>query len=142
VACVRILIVDDYASWRQCAALLLQFEPDLQVICQAADGLEAVEKSAALQPDLILLDIGLPNLNGLEAARQIGKVAPGSKILFVSENCCQELTRVALGTGALGYLLKSDAATELLPAVRAVLAGQQFVSPTIAGTQSSDSGRT
>jgi len=131
LAFVRILIVDDFASWRLCAARLLQSEPDLQVICQAADGLEAVEKSAALQPDLILLDIGLPNLNGLEAARQISKTTPGSKILFVTENCCRELVRVALDTGALGYLLKSDAATEMLPAVRAVLAGRQFVSHTL-----------
>ena len=142
MAFVRILIVDDFASWRKCVARLLQQEMDLQIICHAADGLEAVERSAALQPDLVLLDIGLPNLNGLEAARQIGKISPGTKILFVTENRCQELARAALDTGAFGYLLKSDAGTELLPAVRAVLAGRRFVSRTLGFAAPGVSGET
>ena len=112
-------------------ALLKQ--PKLQVIGEVSDGLEAVQKAEELQPDLILLDIGLPTLNGIEAARQIRKVSPGSKILFVSENRSVDIAEEALSTGAGGYVVKSDAAGELLPAVKAVLEGKRFVSASLAG---------
>ena len=93
-----------------------------------SDGLRAVEKAQELQPDLICLDIGLPRVNGIEASRRIGEAAPKSKILFISENRCWDIVEEALRTGALGYVVKSDAATALLPAAYAVLRGSQFLS--------------
>ena len=119
---IRILIVDDFQSWRRLVSAMLQDNPEFQIIGEAADGLEAVQKSEELQPDLILLDIGLPKLNGLEAARRMCAVAPGSKILFVSENQCPTLAREALRISrcARGYVVKSDGASELLPAMQFV----------------------
>jgi DNA-binding NarL/FixJ family response regulator len=99
----------------------------LQVIGVASDGLEAVQKVEELQPDLILLDIGLPSLNGIEVARQIRKLSPKSKILFVSQESSADVVQGALGTGAQGYVLKSDARRELLEGVNAVLRGERFV---------------
>jgi CheY-like chemotaxis protein len=107
---------------------MFQKHLEFQVIGEVSDGLEAVQQAQQLQPDLILLDIGLPSLNGLEAARQIRKVSPGSKILFVSENRSKDIVEEALSVGAGGYVLKSDAASELLPAIDAVLSGKQLVS--------------
>ena len=86
-----------------------------------------------LQPDLIVLDIGLPSLNGIEAARRIRKLSPKSKILFVSQESSADVVRAALGTGAQGYVLKSDAGSELLVGVNAVLRGEQFVGRRFAG---------
>jgi DNA-binding NarL/FixJ family response regulator len=124
---VRILIVDDFEPWRRSLCSLLQEDPKWQIICEASDGLEAIEKSRELQPDLILLDIGLPKLNGIEAARQIHRVAPCSKILFLSENCCPDVVREAFRLGASGYVVKSDAATDLVAALHAVIANKRFV---------------
>ena len=100
----------------------------MPVIAIASDGLEAVQKAKELQPDLVLLDIGLPSLNGMEVARQIRKLSPESKILFVSQESSAEVVRGALGTGAHGFVFKSDAGRELLEGVSAVLRGEQFVS--------------
>ena len=105
----------------------------MRVIGIASDGLEAVQKAEELQPDLILLDIGLPSLNGIEAARQIRKLSPKSKILFVSQESSADIVQGALGTGAQGYVLKSDAGRELLEGVNAVLRGDQFVSGRFSG---------
>jgi CheY-like chemotaxis protein len=115
----------------------------LLVIGVASDGLEAVQKADELQPDLILLDIGLPSLNGIEVARQIRKLSPKSKILFVSQESCADVVQGALGTGAQGFVFKIDAERELLEAVNAVLRGEQFVSGRFAGhdfTRASDAG--
>jgi CheY-like chemotaxis protein len=102
------------------------------------DGLEAVQKAQQLQPDLILLDIGLPALNGIEAARRIRELSPKSKILFLSENRSWDIAEEALRTSAGGYVVKSDAAGELLPAVEAVLKGKRFVSAILAGNDLTD----
>jgi DNA-binding NarL/FixJ family response regulator len=133
---VRILLVDDFEPWRRFVASQLQSNPGWQIICQVSDGLEAVQKAKELQPDLIVLDIGLPNLNGIEAATSIRKVAPKSKILFSSENRSSEIVAAALNAGGHGYVLKSDCANELLVAVEAVLQGKQFVSGTFASFDS------
>ena len=105
----------------------------MRVIGVASDGLETVQKAEELQPDLILLDIGLPSLNGIEVARQIRKFSPKSKILFVSQESSADIVQGALGTGAQGYVLKSDAERELLEGVNAVLRGGQFVSRRFVG---------
>jgi DNA-binding NarL/FixJ family response regulator len=125
---IRVLVVEDCEPWRRHFSTALQKQPELQVIGEVSDGLEAVQKAQELQPDLILLDIGLPSLNGLEVARRIRKVSPASRILFVSENRSADIAEEALSTGASGYVVKSDAASELLRAVNAALEGKRFVS--------------
>jgi DNA-binding NarL/FixJ family response regulator len=97
--------------------------PEWQVIAEASDGSEAVQKAEELKPDLIVLDIGLPKLNGIEGARRIRQFSPHSKIIFLSLYNSPDVVQAALSTGALGYVLKSDARSELLPAVDAVLRG-------------------
>ena len=128
----RVLVVDDYEPYRRFVCSTLQKQADLQIIGEVSDGLEAVQKTQELRPDLILLDIGLPTLNGIEVARRIRKHSPTSKILFVSENRSWDMAEEALRTGAGGYLVKSDAASDLLPAVESVLKGKQFVSASFA----------
>ena len=125
---IRVLVVDDFEPWRDFVRSALKTQPGLQVVGEASDGLEAVQKSQELQPDLILLDIGLPTINGIESARRIKQLAPGAKILFASENSDVDVIHAALSNGARGYILKADAGHELLPAVAAVLRGDKFVS--------------
>ena len=124
----RVLVVEDYEPYRQFIRSTLRKRPELQIIGEVTDGLEAVQKAQQLKPDLILLDIGLPTLNGIEAARRIRDLSPKSKILFVSANRSWDIVEEALRAGAGGYVVKSDAAGELLPAVNAVLGGKRFVS--------------
>ena len=126
MAVVRIFIVDDSQAWRRSVCSILRQHLDLEIVCESSDGLEAVRKSEELQPDLILLDIGLPTLNGLEAARQIRKVSPSSRILFLTSYDSPELLQEALRIGALGFVVKSNAAFDLLPAVKAVMQNEQF----------------
>jgi DNA-binding NarL/FixJ family response regulator len=123
--------VDDCEPWYRFVSTTLREEPELQIIGQVSDGLEAVQRTQQLQPDLVLLDIGLPTLNGIEAARRILEVFPGSKILFVSENRSLDIAEEALSTGAAGYVIKSFAASELLPAVKAVVEGKRFLSASL-----------
>ena len=129
---VRILLVDDYEPWRRFVASALQKRPDLKIIGEAADGLAAVMKAEELQPDLILLDISLPSLNGIQAARRIKTVSPASKILFVSENASFEIAQEAVRSGAFGYVVKSQAGSKLLPAIDAVIQGKKFSGPAFA----------
>jgi DNA-binding NarL/FixJ family response regulator len=135
---IRVLLVDDFKPWHGVISATLQKQPELQVIGQVFDGFNAVQQAQELQPDLILLDIGLPTLNGIEAARQIGEVSPNSKILFVSENRSPDIAEEALRTGASGYVVKSDVANELLPAIGAVLEGKHFLSISLADRVSLD----
>lgn len=129
---IRVLIVDDYQPWRCFVSSRLQKLPEYQVIGEASDGLEGVRKSEQLQPDLILLDVALPSLNGIEVARRIRQVSPASRILFVSQNHSVEWATEALNTGAGGYVVKSDAGKDLLRGIKAVLEGNRFVSAGLA----------
>lgn len=129
----RILIADDYSDWRRQTRLLLQPKPQWEVIAEAQDGLEAVQKAVELKPDLIVLDIGLPKLNGIEAARRIRQFAPNSKIVFLTQNSDLDIVQAALDTGALGYVHKASARNELLHAVDAALEGKQFVDSSLKG---------
>jgi len=124
-----VLVVDDFEPFRQFVCLRLQETANFAVIDEAADGLEAVRKAEQHQPDVILLDVGLPGLNGVEAGRRISHVAPGSKILYLSQNSDPDIVDSTLSDGARGYVLKSSAAQELLSALEAVIRGERFVSP-------------
>ena len=126
-ASVRILVVDDFELWRRSLCSFLQKNPAWQIISEASDGLEAVEKSRELQPDIVLLDVGLPTLNGIEAAKQIREVSPRSRVVFVSENTCPDVVREALRVGGCGYVVKSDAGGDLVAALDAAIANKQFV---------------
>ena len=107
---IRVLVVDDYERFRRIVCSTLGKRRDLQVVGEASDGLEAVHKAEELQPDLIVLDIGLPTLNGIEAARRIHKLCPECKILFVSQESSADLVQEALGPGARGYVVKTACA--------------------------------
>jgi len=124
----QVLVVDDFLPWLRFVRVMFESRRDLNIIAVAVDGLEAVQKAQELQPDLILLDIGLPTMNGIEAARRIRRLSPNSKILFVSNEASREVAEEAIRLGAPGYLLKPDAARDLLLAVDAILRGELFVS--------------
>jgi DNA-binding NarL/FixJ family response regulator len=111
----------------------LATNPDLQVICEVADGMEAVEKAEELQPDLVLFDIGLPSLNGINAARQIRRCTPKSKVIFLTQESSADMVQEALSVGALAYVSETRAGRDLSPAVDAVLVGRKFVSDGLAG---------
>jgi len=121
-------VVDDFEPWRRFASLTLRKKPGLQVVGEASDGLEAFQKAVELEPDLILLDIGLPSLNGIEAARRIRQIVPEAKIIFLSEESSADVVQEAMSFGASGYVFKTMAASELLTAVETVMSGMKFVS--------------
>jgi DNA-binding NarL/FixJ family response regulator len=128
VPSVRILLVEDFEPFRRFVRSALDSRPEFKVVGEALDGLEAVHKAKDLQPDLILLDIGLPKLNGMAAAEQIRTLAPSSKLLFISLESSHTIVEEAFRLGAQGYVHKVRAHNDLLPAIEAVLAGKQFVS--------------
>ena len=130
---IRILVVDDFEPFRRSICSMIRQRPDLTVLAEAQDGLEAVRQAGLLQPDLILLDIGLPLLNGIEAARQIAKVASTARIIFLTQESSAEVVHEALALGAWGYVIKAQAGTELLAAVEAVARGTTFVSSGLDG---------
>ena len=125
---MRILVVDDFEPYRNLVVSLLDKNSGLQVVAKASDGLDAVAKARQLRPDLILMDIGLPKLNGLEAARRILRILPESKIVFLTQEMCSELAQAAFRLGASGYVIKQQAKKDLSLAVIAVLEGSQFTS--------------
>jgi DNA-binding NarL/FixJ family response regulator len=133
VSSFLVLVVEDYEPFRRFVCSTLSKKTELQVICEASDGLEAVRKAEELRPDLVLLDVGLPTLNGIEAARLIRKLSPESRILFVSQESSVDVVQEALRSGALGYVAKTHAGFELLAAVEAVCHGSRFVSSGLAG---------
>jgi DNA-binding NarL/FixJ family response regulator len=125
---VRVLVVEDFEPFRRFVCSTLGKLPHLQIVAEASDGLKAVSHAKELQPDLILLDIGLPTFDGIEAARQIRTHSPLSKIMFVTEESAAQFVQEAFRIGAMAYVTKMRARKELLAAVDAVLDGRQFVS--------------
>ena len=121
-------MVEDSEPFRKFICSTLRERPELQIVGEVVDGLEAVQRAEELQPDLIVLDIGLPSLNGIDAARRIRKVSPESKILFLSQESSADVAQEGLHLGALGYVVKARAGSELLTAVEAVLRGERFLS--------------
>lgn len=128
---IRVLLVDDYAPIRDYVRSALHRRPEFHVTAEASDGADAVRKAQQHQPGLILLDIGLPNINGIEAARRIREVSPLSRIILLTEMRSWSFAEEALHCGAGGYVVKSDMARELLPAIDAVLKGGKFVSSSL-----------
>jgi DNA-binding NarL/FixJ family response regulator len=124
---LRVLVVDDFLPIRRVVCGEFRNIPEVQIIAEASDGHEAVQQAIALQPDLVVLDIELPNLSGIEAARQILALSPHSKILFLSQETSFEIIQEALATGAKGYVVKMHLGRSLLTAVRAVLRGETVV---------------
>jgi DNA-binding NarL/FixJ family response regulator len=132
---VRVLVVDDFDPWRVFVVQHLNDQSHVRVLACAADGLDGMQKAEELQPDLILLDISLPKLNGIELARRVRKLVPKAKILFLSSNADPDVVRAAFCAGGAGYVLKADAGGALLTGMEAVLLGKQFVSSSLAGIE-------
>lgn len=132
MATFQVLVIDDHKAWRHFVIKVLDGLEGMLIIGEAADGLSGVQQAKRLRPDLITLDISLPHLNGIRAAKQIRVDSPHSKILCVSENRSLDIATEVLTVGASGYVVKSDAGSELLPAVKAVLSGKQFISSSLA----------
>ena len=124
----QILVVDDFLAWQNFVSVMLQGESDLRIISSVTDGLEAVRKAKEIRPDLILMDLSLPVMNGIDATRQILAHSPGTKVLFLSEHRDSDLIQTAFDVGALGYVLKSDSQADLIAGIRSVLLGRPFVS--------------
>jgi DNA-binding NarL/FixJ family response regulator len=121
-------VVDDYEPFRRFVCSTLRKRPTLQIVGEASDGVEAVQKAEELKPDLVILDIGLPTLNGIEVARRIHTFSPRSKVIFVTQESSPDVMQATLNLGAWGYVLKTKAGSDLVAAVEAVLLGKRFVS--------------
>jgi DNA-binding NarL/FixJ family response regulator len=130
---VRVLVVEDFEPFRKFIRSKLKEEPNLKIIGEVSDGLDAVREAEKLKPDLIFLDVGLPSLNGIQAARQIGKLSPDSKTIFVSQESSRDVVQEALTIAAGSYVVKTRAGTDLSPAVEAALHGRQFVTKGLLG---------
>ncbi|HTS05173.1 MAG TPA: response regulator transcription factor [Candidatus Eisenbacteria bacterium] len=128
---IQILIVDDFEHWRNSVRSMLKRNPRFRVVGEGRDGIEAVDKAATLRPHVVLLDIGMPRLNGIEAAKRIRKACPESKIIFLTQEDSSDIQSAALDTGAVAYLLKATAGSKLLPAIERamLLEGTQALQP-------------
>ena len=132
LASIRVLVADGFKPWRHSLRSMLKRQAKLQLVGAVADGVEAVQKASELKPDLILLAIDLPKLNGIEVAKRIRQAVPDAKIVFLSIESDSDMVQAALNSGGQGYVLKTDAGSELLPAIEAVLQGKQYVSSRLA----------
>ena len=132
VCAARILIADDHDIVRKGLRALVQEEPSWRIVADVQDGRSAVAKTQELKPDIAILDIGMPSLNGLDATRQIVKVNPDTKVLILTMHDSEELIHNVVNAGARGYLMKSDAGRDLVAAVRALLSGQSFFTRRVA----------
>ena len=126
---IRVLVVEDHDVVRQEFCRLLREQSDLEVVCEVGDGEKAIRRAGELQPDVVMLDISLPSLDGFTTARHIRSVAPAAQILFVSQHDTIQMVREALRAGGRGYVVKLDAVEDLIPAVRAVSMKKRFISP-------------
>jgi len=131
-AVIRVVIADDHSILREGVKLLLEAEPDIEVIGQASNGLEAVRMADELKPDLVLMDIQMPGVDGIEACQRIGRQAPTVKVLVLSQNDNEHNLISVLQHGALGYVLKQNAAEELVHAVHTVMKGHVYLTPAMA----------
>ena len=131
---VRLLVADDHKIFRQGIKKLLEEEPDLQVVGEAADGREAVKRATELKPDVILMDIAMANLNGLEATKQIKKVLPDVKVIMLTMHKNEEYVLHSFQVGASGFILKEGAVEELVSAIRSIHQNKSFLSPSISKT--------
>ena len=130
----QILIADDHEVVRQGVRVLLEANPDWSVCCEAATGREAVAKATEFHPDVVVLDIAMPEMNGLEAARQIRRAVPTAKILVLTVHQIDQLAQEFIDAGVRGYLLKADAGRMLVDAVKMVLKGETFFTPSLVDT--------
>lgn len=131
VSIIRTLVVEDHLPFRRFISSTLNKKRNLQIICEVSDGLEAIQKAEELKPDMVLLDIGLPTVNGIEVARQIRRLNPEAKIIFLTSVCDALVVQEAIALGAWGYVVKAMAESDLLPALEAVSSGTQFASSTL-----------
>jgi DNA-binding NarL/FixJ family response regulator len=129
---IRVLVVDDVEGWRASVSSMLRADSSVEVF-ETSDGLKAVQAAERLQPTVVLLDIGLPGLNGIQAGGLIRRVAPSAKIVFVSMERDPDIVEAAWRLGAWGYVLKSDAARELVAAIHSVVRGEKFLSRSLNG---------
>ena len=128
---IRILLADDHAVVRQGFKMILAAQPDMEIVGEAGNGREAVESAARLRPDLVVMDVAMPELNGIEATRRIGEAAPHTRVLALSMHKDSVYVREVLRAGARGYLLKDSPAPDLVAAVRAVASGEGYLSPAV-----------
>lgn len=131
---IRILLADDHAILRDGIRALLSDEPDLEVVGEAENGRQALEQARGLRPDIVVLDIGMPLLSGLEATRVIRRDVPEARVLILTMHHNEEYLAQVLGAGASGYVLKDAAGRELVSAIRQVAQGEPFFSPSVATT--------
>lgn len=134
----RILLADDHAIVRQGFRLILSSQPDFEVIGEASNGREAVERAGELQPDIVVMDVSMPELNGIEATRRIAESAPRARVLALSMHKDSVYVREILRAGARGYLLKDSIDNDLLTAVRAIASGEGYLSPAVSDAVLSD----
>lgn len=129
---IRVLLVDDHALYRRGLQMVLGVEPDLDVVGEAGDGMEAVERAIELVPDIILMDVQMPRSSGIEACRGIQEMVPSAKVIMLTASDEEDDLFEAVRAGARGYLLKSVTAQELADALRAVQGGESLIAPSMA----------
>ena len=135
---IRILLADDHAVVRQGFRMILGSQPDMEIVGEAGNGREAVELAAALAPDVAVMDVAMPELNGIEATRRIASGSPKTRVLALSMHKDSVYVREILRAGARGYLLKDSIDSDLLAAVRAVAKGEGYLSPSVSEAVLSD----
>ncbi|HLH41398.1 MAG TPA: response regulator transcription factor [Bryobacteraceae bacterium] len=135
---IRILLADDHALVRQGFRMILEAQPDMEIVGQAGNGREAVELASKLYPDVAVIDVAMPELNGIEATRRIATVSPRTRVLALSMHKDSMYVREILRAGARGYLLKDSGDADLVAAVRSVAKGDGYISPSVSGAVLSD----